>query len=36
MPFGFILDLCECHRQYTGQAKPRRELSIDDIIPIDI
>ena len=35
-PFGLLLDLCECHRQYIGQARPRRELSIDDIIPIDI
>lgn len=32
-PFGLLLDLWECHRQYTGQAKPKRELSIDDIIP---
>jgi hypothetical protein len=33
MPFGLLLDLWECHRQYTGQAKPKRNLFIDDIIP---
>lgn len=33
MPFGFLLDLWECHRQFLGMAKPRRVLSIDDIIP---
>lgn len=32
-PFGFLLDLWECHRQFLGMAKPKRELSIDDIIP---
>lgn len=33
MPFGLLLDLWECHKQYNGMAKPRRELFIDDIIP---
>ena len=33
MPFGLLLDLWECHRQFMGWAKPQRELSIDDIIP---
>ena len=33
MPFGLLLDLWECHKQYNGLAKPRRELVIDDIIP---
>ena len=32
-PCGFLLDLWECHRQFLGMAKPKRELSIDDIIP---
>lgn len=32
-PFGFLLDLWECHRQFLGMAKPKWELSIDDIIP---
>ena len=33
MPFGLLLDLWECHKQYYGTAKPKRELTIDDIIP---
>nr|DAZ22122.1 MAG TPA: hypothetical protein [Caudoviricetes sp.] len=32
-PFGLLLDLWECHRQYTGSAQPKRERFIDDIIP---
>ena len=33
MPFGLLLDLWECHKQYNGLAKPKREMFIDDIIP---
>ena len=33
MPFGLLLDLWECHKQYSGLAQPRREHFIDDIIP---
>ena len=33
MPFGLLLDLWECHKQYNGLAKPKREHFIDDIIP---
>ncbi|MED9968524.1 MAG: hypothetical protein UFA98_00725 [Ruminococcus sp.] len=33
MPFGLLLDLVECHKQYHGMAKPKRETFIDDIIP---
>ena len=33
MPFGLLLDLWECHKQYNGQAIPAREHYIDDIIP---
>ena len=33
MPFGLLLDLWECHKQYNGQATPAREHYIDDIIP---
>ncbi|PKR84049.1 hypothetical protein CWO92_16160 [Heyndrickxia camelliae] len=33
MPFGLLLDLWECHKQYQGLAKPKREMFIDDIIP---
>lgn len=32
-PFGLLLDLWECHRQFLGMASPKREMSIDDIIP---
>jgi len=33
MPLGFLLDLWECHKQFLGMAKPKRELFIDEIIP---
>ena len=33
MPFGLLLDLWECHKQYNGQATPAHEHYIDDIIP---
>mgnify|MGYP007105484082 CR=1 FL=1 len=36
MPFGLLLDLWECHRQYNGIAKPKRDLTIDDVIPFGV
>lgn len=33
MPFGLLLDLWECHKQYHGITKPKRGAFIDDIIP---
>ena len=33
MPFGLLLDLWECHKQYYGISKPKVEVFIDDIIP---
>ena len=36
MPFSLLLDLIECHRQYEGMAKPKLELSIDEVIPFDL
>ena len=33
MPFGLLLDLWECHKQYNVLATPKRERFIDDIIP---
>ena len=35
-PFGLLLDLWECHKQYSGVAKPKREVFIDDIIPAGV
>ena len=35
-PFGLLLDLWECHKQYNGIAKPKREVFIDDIIPAGV
>jgi len=36
MPLGYLLDLWECHRQYNGMAKPKREHFIDELIPSGI
>lgn len=33
MPFGLLLDLWECHKQYHGIANPRIEADIDSVIP---
>ena len=36
MPFGFLLDLLECHKQFMGIAKPKREMCIDEVVPVGI
>ena len=36
MPFGLLLDLVECHKQYNGLSEPKQEHDIDDIIPFGI
>lgn len=36
MPFGLLLDLFECHKQYHGMAKAKVEWTIDDVIPSGI
>lgn len=33
MPFGLLLDLWECHKQFEGISKPKTEVFIDDVIP---
>ena len=33
LPIGLLLDLWECHCQFLGMRKPKREMYIDDIIP---
>ena len=35
-PFGLLMDPWECHKQFMGISKPRRELTIDDVIPYGI
>jgi hypothetical protein len=36
MPIGKLLDLWTCHKQFLGMEKPRRELTIDDVLPSDL
>lgn len=36
MPIGYLLDLWECHKQFLGLARPKRELFIDEIVPYGI
>jgi hypothetical protein len=33
MPFGLLLDLWECHKQYHGISKKKGNIYIEDIIP---
>jgi hypothetical protein len=32
-PIGELMDLWECHRQFLGMAKQKREAFIEDVIP---
>jgi len=36
MPLGHLLDQWEIHKQFMGWEKPKREVSIDDIIDADL
>nr|DAH39451.1 MAG TPA: hypothetical protein [Caudoviricetes sp.] len=36
MPFGFLMDLWECHKQFMGIAKPKCEADIDEVMPMGI
>jgi hypothetical protein len=36
MPIGYFLDLWTCHKQFLGMEKPRKLITIDDIIPTGI
>ncbi|WP_461206128.1 hypothetical protein [Clostridium sp. DL1XJH146] len=36
MPIGYLMDLWECHKQFIGISKPRKEYFIDDVIPVGI
>jgi hypothetical protein len=34
MPFGLFMDLWACHKQWLGLEKAKREVTIDEVIPI--
>ena len=36
MPIGLFLDLWTIHKQFLGMEKPKKNLTIDDVIPVDI
>jgi hypothetical protein len=36
MPIGYLMDLWECHKQFIGISKMRKEYFIDDVIPAGI
>lgn len=36
MPIGLFLDIWTCHKQFLGMEKPRKTMTIDDIIPNDV
>jgi len=33
MPIGLALDLWECHKQFLGMVRPKREMFIEDVMP---
>jgi len=34
MPIGKLLDLWTCHKQFIGAEKAKRDVSIDEVVPI--
>ena len=36
MPLGDLLDQVEIHRQFTGISRPKREVFIDEIMPVGV
>jgi hypothetical protein len=36
MPIGLFLDIWTCHKQFLGMEKPKRNWTIDDVIPAGI
>ena len=32
----FLMDLWECHKQFIGISKPKREANIDEVVPVGI
>jgi len=34
IPIGKLLDLWACHKQFTGIEKPKREGTIDELMPL--
>ena len=34
MPFGLFMDLWACHKQFLGIEKVKREMTIDDVVPL--
>jgi len=36
MPLGLLLDLWECHKQFLGLAKQKKEIFIENLVPYGI
>jgi hypothetical protein len=36
MPLGELLDQWEVYKQFHGMSKPKRNITIDDIIPVGL
>jgi hypothetical protein len=34
MPIGFFLGLWACHKQFLGLEEAKRDVSVDDVIPV--
>ncbi len=34
MPLGQLLDFMACHKQFLGLEKPKREVTLDAVIPL--
>ena len=36
LPIGQLMDFWEIHKQFLGLAKPKKDWTIDDIVPMDV
>ena len=34
MPLGLFMNLWACHKQWLGLERVRREMTIDDVVPL--
>ena len=36
MPLGHLLDQIEIYKQFHGLAKPKQDVTIDEVIPVGL
>ena len=36
MPLGHLMDQIEIYKQFHGLAKPKKEVTIDEVVPVEL